>query len=54
MIYSVDDLLSCLQSCWGNETIFMRTPKGDSFAVNGFTVDDESGDVILLTEKMEG
>ena len=51
MIYSVDDLLSCLETCYGGETIFVRTPKDKVFVVNGFEVDVD-GDVILLTEKM--
>lgn len=51
MIYSVEDLSSSLESCWGHETVFVRTPKGKSFVINGFSI-DESGDVILLTEKM--
>lgn len=52
MIYSADDLLSCLQTCWGEETIYVRTPENEGFAVSGFEI-DKDGDVILLTEKME-
>ena len=53
MISDVNSLLSFLRICYGTETIFVRTPKKESYAVNGFEL-DEDGDVILLTEKMRG
>ena len=53
MIYDVNSLLSLLSICDGMETVFVRTPFGESYVVNGYEVDGD-GDVILLTEKMEG
>lgn len=53
MIYDVNSLLSLLMVCDGRETIFVRTPFEESFAVNGYEIDND-GDIILLTEKMMG
>ena len=53
MIYDTKSLLSILIICDGRETVFVRTPLGESYAVNGYEIDND-GDVILLTEKMEG
>lgn len=51
MIFDAETLKSELIICEGYETIYVKTPDGTAYAVNGFEYD--SGEVFLLTEKME-